>query len=128
DIIIAGPGEGWKVNNDGTVVGVKTGSPLLQLDDLVTALRFAENARRESISCSIDPTPEGIGRVKSLLSHTREIGSNPQATINSIEQALGAQNVTVTGVPTTSRFARVLVAADYRMKRLGMKFDEPPVT
>ena len=30
-------------------------------------------------------------------------------------------------VPPTSRFAHVLLAADYRMKRLGMAFDPPPV-
>ena len=128
DIILAGPGEGWKVNEDGTVVGVKSGLPVLQLDDLVMALRSTEAVRQAGITCSIDPTPEGISRVKTLLSQQHEIGPNPQATINAIEQALGSQIVTVTGIPATSRFARVLVAADYRMKRLGMKLDESPVT
>ena len=37
------------------------------------------------------------------------------------------QNITVTGVPNTSRFAQVMVAADYRMKRLAMHFDKAPV-
>jgi hypothetical protein len=32
-----------------------------------------------------------------------------------------------TGVPTDSRFAQVLVAADYRMKRIGMNFEKAPV-
>ena len=45
-----------------------------------------------------------------------------------IEQALGPQTITVAGVPDTSHFARVLVAADYRMKRLAMGFEEPPMT
>ncbi len=37
------------------------------------------------------------------------------------------QRISVTGVPDTSHFARVLVAADYRMKRLGMNFEPSPV-
>ena len=37
------------------------------------------------------------------------------------------QQISVHGVPDTSHFARVLVAADYRMKRLAMDFDPSPV-
>ena len=44
-----------------------------------------------------------------------------------IEEALGRQQVSVSGVPATSHFAAVLVAADYRMKRLAMAFDRSPV-
>jgi hypothetical protein len=33
----------------------------------------------------------------------------------------------VKGVPETSHFARVIVAADFRMKRLGMNFEPAPV-
>jgi hypothetical protein len=44
-----------------------------------------------------------------------------------MKEAFGPQRVTITGVPPTSHFARVLVAADYRMKRLAMKLDETPV-
>ena len=128
DIILAGPGEGWKVNEQGAVVGVKSGLPVLQLDDLLTALRSAESARQASISCSIDPTAAGIGRVRAILAKQHDIGSDPKATIAAIEQALGPQTITVTGVPATSRFAHLLIAADYKMKRLGMKMDEPLVT
>ncbi len=126
DILLAGPGEGWRIANDGTVVGVKSGLPVMHLDDLMVAIRSAEGARRAPITCSIDPTPEGVRRVQTLLSTLREIG-NKEQTKTSIEQALGPQMVTVTGVPDNSGMARVLVAADYRMKRLGMKFDTPPV-
>ncbi len=126
DILLAGPGEGWKIAEDGTVVGVKSSLPVMHLDDLVLAIRSAETARRTAITCSIDPTPEGVGRVQALLVNLREIG-NKETTKTAIEQALGPQMVTVTGVPGSSRLARVLVAADYRMKRLGMKFDTSPV-
>ena len=44
-----------------------------------------------------------------------------------LENALGMQQITLHGVPETSHFARVLVAADYRMKRMAMNFDPSPV-
>ena len=37
-----------------------------------------------------------------------------------MEEALGPQQITVGGVPADTHFAQVLVAADYRMKRIGM--------
>ena len=46
DIVLVGPGEGWKVDAHGDVVGVKTGRPVLLLDDLVVALRASAERRR----------------------------------------------------------------------------------
>jgi hypothetical protein len=37
------------------------------------------------------------------------------------------QTISVTGVPATSHFARVIVAADFRMKRLAMNMEPAPV-
>src|SRR6185436_8202891 len=51
----------------------------------------------------------------------------PQNAGRQMEQAVGPQKVTVTGVPGTSHFARVIVAADFRMKRLAMNFEPAPV-
>ena len=126
DIVLAGPGEGWTINEQGEVVGITTGKPVLLLDDLLVALRSAEPARQVGISCSIDPTSEGLQRVKKLISGLKTIG-NPSETLASIEQTLGQQMITVTGVPADSHFARVIVAADYKMKRLAMNFDKAPV-
>ena len=39
DIVLVGPGEGWKVDGRGNVVGVTTGRPVMLLDDLL--VRFA---------------------------------------------------------------------------------------
>ncbi len=44
-----------------------------------------------------------------------------------MQQAFGPQQITLNGVPENSHLARVLVAADYRMKRLAMKLDESPI-
>src|SRR5437763_7836034 len=59
DVVLAGPGEGWKVDDEGSIVGVTTGRPVLRLEDLIVAFRTVDSARQGGISCSIDPTPEG---------------------------------------------------------------------
>src|SRR5262245_13414312 len=127
DVVLAGPAEGWKLNEQGNVVGNVSGHPVLQLDDLLVALRCADAARSGGLSVSIDPTAEGLQKLRAFFDKQADIGPNPQATMAKIEQELGPQNITIRGVPSSSRFANVLVAADYRMKRLAMKFDPPLV-
>lgn len=120
DIILSGPADALKVDAMGSVVGVTTGRPPLHLEDLIVALRAIDAAREGGMTCSIDPTPEGIAKLQAMLRKQGTMGRDPQATFTAMEQAMGPQRVTVTGVPGDSRFARVLVAADYRMKRIGM--------
>jgi hypothetical protein len=124
DIVIAGPGEGWKLDGKGNVVGVTTGRPVLQLEDLLVAFRTVEAARQGQLSCSIDPTPEGRQRYEELMKNLKQF--SPSA-VQQIEKAFGDQKVTVSGAPDSSHFARVLVAADYKMKRIGMKLEQSPV-
>lgn len=126
DIVIAGPAEGWKVDMHGNVVGATSNRPVLTIDDLMVALRVAEAANASGISCSIDPTPEGLQRYKQIASQLSARGG-PQAAAKQMEDAVGPQTITVTGVPATSHFARVIVAADFRMKRLGMNLEPAPV-
>ncbi len=126
DILLVGPGEGWKLNDRGAVVGATTGRPVLLLDDLRTALRAASAPTPSVMSCSIDPTPEGLQRVRAHVSGLRTIGQ-PTQTALGIEEQLGPQKITVGGVPDTSHFARVMVAADYRMKRISMGLEPSPV-
>ena len=120
DIILAGPADRPVVDASGTVVGAANGRPLLQLEDLVLALRAIDQARAGGMRCSIDPTPEGIAALQTYLAAQRTIGPDPAVIFRGMEEALGPQTVSVGGVPADSRFARVLVAADYRMKRIGM--------
>ncbi|MEX2113071.1 MAG: DUF1598 domain-containing protein [Pirellulales bacterium] len=127
DIVLAGPGEGWKLSADGEIVGVTTNRPVLLLDDLLVALRSTEALRQTGISCSIDPTPEGLARFQDLFKNIAAAPSDPAPLMAAVEQAMGPQTITIKGVPEASHFARVLVAADYRMKRLAMAFDEPPI-
>jgi hypothetical protein len=46
---------------------------------------------------------------------------------NGLRTALGLQNVRIDGVPADTRFAHVLVEADYRMKMIGIGLERPPV-
>jgi Protein of unknown function (DUF1598) len=126
DIVLAGPAEGWRVDSLGTVVGKSSGRPVLLLDDLMVALRVAESSNMTGISCSIDPTPEGIERMRQLARQLSP-ADGPQVAARQMEEAVGQQVITVTGVPTTSHFARAMVAADFRMKRIGMDFERAPV-
>jgi hypothetical protein len=131
DVIIAGPAEGWHVGPQGEVVGSISGRPVMLLDDLLIALRTVDKAREGGISCSIDPTTDGLARVMQAYFQVASSLTNDSDTANEkadlLEKALGPQNITVTGVPAESHFARVLVAADYRMKRLGMGFEPAPI-
>ncbi len=122
DVVLAGPAEGWRVDDRGNVVGATTGQPVVLLEDLMVALRTAESSNASGISCSIDPTPEGVRRWQQL-----DLSSQPRIAARQVEEAVGDQQITVTGVPATSHFARVLVAADFRMKRLGMGLEPAPV-
>ncbi len=129
DIYIGGPGEGWKLDNAGNVVGVKSGTPVIQLDDFLVAMRSAENARQGAgISVSIDPTEQGVKQyqqfVKVLVD--RRIPFNP-ALQGDAEKAMGPQVITLTGVPKDSRFSQILVAADYKMKRMSMGLEAAPI-
>jgi hypothetical protein len=128
DIVLVGYGEGWRLDDRGTFVGVSTGRPVLWLDDLVVALRTARDVRAEGISCSIDPSAAGLTRMQQFLASSGAMLTNdPSAAIIEIEESLGPQRITIAGVPATSRFARVMVAADFRMKCLAMNFEPSPV-
>lgn len=131
DIVLAGPAEGWVEDPSGRVLGMQTGQPVLELQDLIVALRtFApEKSERPFVYCSIDPTSEGLSRMQQFLS---QVGRNIQAgdtqfIVQGLQQSLGRQTITVGGIPATTHFAQVMVEADYRMKLIGIGLEPPPV-
>ncbi len=131
DIVIAGPAEGWAADLSGRVRGLTTGKPIVELVDLVTAMRaFPPGGKATSqISCSIDPTREGLERMQEFVKDARAHAGpgDVPAIINGLKQSLGPQTVNLRGVPATSHFAQVLVEADYRMKLIGIGLERPPV-
>ena len=96
DIVLVGPGEGWKVDAKGCVVGITTGRPVMLLDDLLVALRTARAAANGGITCSIDPTKEGLARMNQQLPGLSRTG-DPQTMAGGLENALGMQRISVAG-------------------------------
>ena len=131
DVVLVGPAAGWTRLPSGEVVDPETHRPVLELDDLALALRFSASTDRATsfIGCSIDPTRDGLKRYARYLKGIS--GSiTPQripGLVRSMQRAMGPQDVRVFGVPADSRFACKLVAADYRLKRVAMGFDRPPI-
>ena len=131
DIVIAGPAEGWAPEPDGRMTGLRSSRPVLQLQDLAVALRAfpPSQAKTPMVGCSIDPTQEGLASMQRFL---RSVGrsatpAQTQYLANGLRSSLGLQNVRVDGVPADTRFAQVLVEADYRMKMIGIGLERPRV-
>ena len=129
EVVIAGRAGGWRVIGDGNVLSLESGQPVLRLEDLIVALRAFPPGESEdrAITCSIDPTREGLARMQAYL---RSIGRRPPAArsiVQRLKKTLGMHEVTITGVQPTTRFAHVMVAADYRMKLIGIGLEKPPV-
>jgi hypothetical protein len=126
DIVLAGPAEPWTVGPYGSMVGAKSGRPIVHLEDLLTAFRYVSNARQGGISVSIEPSEQGVVQLQQMISR---IGANPNPAqiVPMLAEAFGPQKVVLQGIPTESHMARVLLAADYRMKLYGMNLAEAPV-
>jgi hypothetical protein len=127
DIVLAGPAEGWVVRDDASVVGATTGRPVIQLENLLIALRNTAATQQAPMSVSIDPTPEGEVRLRQFLGSLNGRNFNPSQAEPMMKKAMGPQIVTLSTIPTDSRMASTLVAADYQMKRYAMGLDQSPV-
>ncbi|MBN1394862.1 MAG: DUF1598 domain-containing protein [Pirellulales bacterium] len=128
DIVLAGPAEGWAPDPSGRIVGITSGRPTVQLQDLAVALRMfpPDGAPTKQIGCSIDPTPEGLAAMEHFVKNNFPSGDLYQFA-EAIRQARGLQIVRIDGVPPKTHFAQVMVEADYRMKLIGIGLEEPPV-
>jgi hypothetical protein len=130
DIWLVGPADGWRADDTGRPVAASGGRPVLELDDLLVALRYAfpQQQTDDFIGCSIDPTPAGLTAVERLLQQHRRIDATRAGPLaRALEQAAGPQAITLFGIPPDSRFAHKLVSADYRLKRLARGHDPAPV-
>ena len=128
DVVIAGPAEGWTTDLSGRVVGLTNGRPVVQLQDLVVALRaFPPSGKgTHQIGCSIDPTQQGLAAMNRFR---RSIGARatPAYIVDGMQTSLGMQKVSIHGVSPKTHFAQVVVEADYRMKLIGIGLERPPV-
>lgn len=126
DVFLVGPAEGWTFDKSGAVVGKKSGKPIMLLEDLITLMRIWNSPNPEVLSCSIDPTNEGRMRVKELQRKTTARNFNPVEYAKRLEEAFGLNTVKFTGVPADSRIARIMVAADYKLKQMGLGSEGAP--
>ncbi len=123
DLALVGPAEGFAPDLQGRMRGVSTGRPVLNLEDLLVAWRAVE-AQHTTISCSIDPTKEGIAAFNAFTSQNQVATPNMVGKLfDTMAAKLGRQVVTVNGVPNNTHFAVVLVEADLRMKRIALGKD-----
>lgn len=127
DLILAGPADGFAPDTAGRMRGLESGRPTLLLDDLLVAWRFAMKA--SEVGCSIDPRPQNLAALQQYLAQN----SSP-ASANVVEgryrkmaEVMGMHDIRVEGVPADSHFGRVLVEADYRMKRISLGLENPGV-
>ena len=137
DIVIAGPAEGWFNDVAGRVIGMSTGRAIVELQDLVTAMRAygpGNGGGPQLIGCSIDATQEGLQAMNEFLKTLPQVADASMATpeyaqyiVNGLRTNLGLQKVRIDGVPPTTHFAQVMVEADYRMKLIGIGMEIPPV-
>lgn len=131
DIVIAGPAEGWYPGYEGAMLGMSTGRPICELQDLVVALRAYAPGKDGApvVGCSIDPTEEGNARMQQFTKNFGAYGGPERYNefVRGLRSSLGMQTVRVDGIPANTHAAVVMVAADYRMKRIGIGVEEPPV-
>ena len=129
DIVIAGPAEGWFPGYENFMVGIETLQPVCELRHLVTALRAYTpgGAEGEIVGCSIDPTQEGSVRLQLFQERFNSIGGSQQDFVRGIRESIGMQTIRVDGIPATTHAAQMMVAADYRMKRIALGADPVPV-
>jgi hypothetical protein len=131
DLVIAGPAEPFDATVGYRPLGTLTGRPVLQLDDLVVALRAFGNGKSPfRIGCDIHITKEIAERVdKKVKEVSSKLGESMKAkdAAEAIAEAGGEQPVEYYGIATNTRFAFVCVEADYRLKQLGLSLIKSPV-
>jgi hypothetical protein len=130
DVVLAGSAEGWRQLPSGDFVGLASNRPVMQLDDLVVALRysFADHGPGSFLGCSIEPTAQGVQAHDAYVRRLGGMdGSQVDQVVQGMEQAVGPQDIHVYGINPSSRFALQMVAADYRLKRIALAHDPSPV-
>ncbi len=135
DIVLAGPAEPWARDAAGRAIGLISGRPSLQLEDLAVALRAYPSEKRERpfLGCTIDPPTDGLARlVEFQRSIPRSVRDYQRAAATATiakgtAEALGNAEIRVFGISPRTHFAHVLIEADYRMKRIGIGVEQPPV-
>jgi uncharacterized protein DUF1598 len=135
DIVFAGPAEPFALDPAGRAVGLRSGRPVLQLGDLAVALRAFPPATkgRPFLGCTIDPPAAGLAKLvefqKTIPRSVRQDQRDAAAAeiAQGVAASLGLADIRVFGISERTHFARVLIEADYRMKRIAIGAEPPPI-
>lgn len=126
DVVLAGPAGDWQPNAEGRMLGVTSGHPVLQLDDLVVILRHVRRPDA-TFGCSITPRPEALAKTKAFLDESSRTPLKPNgrdAWLAKVRNTLGAQDIEYYGIDPQTHVAQILLEADYRMKLVGIGLEE----
>ncbi len=123
DIVIAGPADDWQLDPTGRAVSRTTREPTLWLDDFIVVWRNAVRGGGR-FWCSIEPDAARLRRTADLMKGEKHRTGLRSEWLKRIRASLGKQTIVVRGIDPQSRAARVIVEADYRMKRIGIGIDE----
>jgi hypothetical protein len=131
DVLLAGAAERWEYRADGIAVGVNSGRPVLMLDDFVTIWRTFENGASD-FGCSIETRESGVKAVQQYAAASQQrgplsAGNGVKNFVSQLQKKLGRQDIVFWGLPADSHVARVIIAADYRMKLIGVEKLQPGV-
>lgn len=131
DVVLAGPAEGFVVDVSGRPIGMNSGRCVVELQDIIAALRSfpPEGKAANSIVVSIDPTQDGLARLNQYMAEMapKLRPQDDERFAAGMREALGQQVVSVRGISARTHFAQVLVEADYRMKLIAIGLEVPPV-
>ncbi len=123
DIVLAGPAGAWQTNEEGRVVSLASGRPIVQLDDLVVVLRHMLHTKGGQFGCSINPREDALAKTKAFLDESAKSPlkeGTRSKWLKQLRDQMGQQDIVVDGIDPHTRVAQVLVEADYRMKLVGM--------
>ena len=126
DVVLAGPAGDWRRDEEGRVVDIEKGRPVVQLDDLVVVLRNALG-KDPQFGCSIVPTKVGLAAAQAVNDKWSAGSLRPgqrDKWLKELRDGLGQQDIEYYGIDPRTRAARVIVEADYRMKLVGMGLEE----
>ena len=118
DILIAGPAGPWRMDTSGRKVNKDNGLPTLQLDDLMVCLgnAFHDDGK---FGCTIVPKQSSLAAAQKFINTTKAMAMGRKWR-QSLQQAVGKQDIVVHGVAADSGVAKTIVAADVLMKKIGM--------
>jgi hypothetical protein len=122
DVILEGPAEDkWVSRDDAIVIGERTGRPLLQLDDFAIAWRNTIE-KKGAPEVSLDPRRESTQRIQEAIRSTKQPSTERERAdyTQKLRDVWGPQDAVTRGVPTNSRFNKIMVDADWEMKRISL--------